>query len=77
MKPYLKQHATPQEAVARTTKRNVTAVVVKTYYFDTLHSTEYYSYKTKWDGHPDKLVEDFPLALGSNQSIQEVDANDY
>ena len=50
---------------------------VKTYSGDGLVSTEFYSYKTKWDGNNEALYEDFPLSLGSNQSIEEIDANDY
>lgn len=75
LKPYLKLHSTMEDAVNRTTESNVTAVVVKTYSIDTLVSTEYYSYKTKWDGNPEALREDFPLSLGSNQSIEEIDVN--
>lgn len=77
MQPFLKQHETGDQAVNRTKQNNVTAVMVKTYNQDTLHSTEFYSYKTKWGGNPDTLREDFPLSLGSNQTIQEIDANDY
>lgn len=74
LKPYLKEHATKKEAIERTKKKNVIAVCVKTYMLDTLHSTEYYSYKTKAQGS--ELYEDFPKSLGSNQSIEEIDAND-
>jgi len=82
LKPYLKSHLTGQDAVSRTTKSNVIAVVVKTYSQDTLVSKDFYSYKTKFpyelpNGEMQTLYEDFPLSLGSNQSIQEIDANDY
>jgi len=77
MKPFLKSHPTGSDAVKRTTQKNVIAVVVKTYNQESLHCTDFYSYKTKWDGNLATLSEDFPLSLGSNQSIQEIDANDY
>lgn len=75
LKPYLQQHKTGEEAVERTKKNNVIAVVVKTYCLDSLATTEFYSYKTKNEGND--LYEDFPICLGSNQSIEEIDANDY
>lgn len=73
LKPYLQSHTTGEEAVKRTTQKNVIAVRVKTYMQDSLHTTEFYSYKT----HNDVVFESFPLSLGSNQSIEEIDANDY
>lgn len=77
LKPYLKEHASGKEAIERTKQKNVIAVVVKTYCLDQLTSKQYYSYKTTWDGNNDSLYEDFPLSLGSNQSIEEIDANDF
>lgn len=77
MKPFLKLHKSGKFAVNETTKNNVTAVKVKTWNNDSLKSIDFYSYRTKWDGNPETLREDFPLPLGSNQSIEEIDANDY
>lgn len=77
MKPFLKLHKTGALAVKETTKKNVTAVRVKTYVRDMLSGIDFYSYKTKWDGNPETLREDFPICLGSNQYIEEIDANDF
>lgn len=75
LKPYLKQHTSGKDAVNRTTQKNVIAVMVKTYSLDTLVSTEFFSYKT--NNADNNLYEDFPQMLFSNQSIIEIDANDY
>lgn len=75
LKPYLKSHISGKEAVERTKHKNVTAVAVKTYSGETLQSEEFYSYKT--NGRETNLFEDFPLCLASNQTIEEINANDY
>lgn len=79
LKPYLQSHKTDKEAVKRTTKKNVIAVKVKTYSLDTLVSNEFYSFKTNKDlnNFDGTLMQEFPLPLGSNQTIEEIDANDY
>jgi hypothetical protein len=71
---HLKIHKNAAEAVAETTKSKIIAVVVKTYLFDSLTQKDYYSYKSKFE-NPEDLREDFPLALGSNQSIEELETN--
>lgn len=75
LKPYLQIHSTGKEAIKRTIQKNVIAVCVKTYVLDTLHSTEFYTYKT--NGKEENLYEDFPISLSSNQTIEEIDSNDY
>ncbi len=49
---------------------------MRTWYGEVEKPVEFYSYKTKWDGNPDTLKEDFPLAVGSNQGIEEIDQFD-
>jgi len=77
MKPFIKYHLTGEDAIERTKKNNVIAVKIVTYYGEVIHSTNFYSYKTKWNGNIEELREDFPYCLGSNQLITEIDANDY
>lgn len=79
--PFLKSHPNSLEAYERTTERNVIAVVVRTYtnVAYKLADKRYYSYKTKWpydkpDGEMMLLKDDFPLYLGTNQSIEEIDS---
>lgn len=73
----LTRYDTAQEAYDKTTKPGIIAVCVKTYMLDTLAEKEYYTYKSKYeDMTPEELYEDFPLSLGSNQSIEEIDQFD-
>ena len=77
LKPFLQLHNTGKDAVNRTTKNNVIAVVVKTFIDEQETECNFYSYKTNADFYDTNLRDDFPLTLGSNQTIQEIDGNDY
>ena len=82
LKPFLKNHRSGSEAIQRTKKNNVIAVRVNSYSGERLVCIEFFSYKTKFpynlpNGEMQILSEDFPQPLGSNQSIEEIDANDY
>lgn len=68
----MKQHLTACEAIKETTKPKIIAVKVTTYAQDSVHSVEFFSYKSKFE-NPIDLREDFPVALGSNQSIEEIE----
>lgn len=73
----LTTHKTAQEAYEATTKPGIIAVCVKTYQLDSLAEKEFYTYKSKYeDMTHEELYEDFPLSLGSNQSIEEIDQFD-
>lgn len=73
----LKSHKTAQAAYDETTKNGIIAVCVKTYMLDNLAEKEYYTYKSKYENMThEELMNDFPLSLASNQSIEEIDQFD-
>lgn len=53
------------------------AVKITTYESETKKTVAYYSYESDFDDLSlEDLREDFPLCLGSNQSIEEIDQFD-
>lgn len=73
----LTKHKTAQDAYNATVRPGIIAVCIKTYQLDTLAEKEYYTYKSKYeDMTVEELMEDYPLSLGSNQSIEEIDQFD-
>lgn len=72
MKAKVKYHKTAQVAYEETTKPNVIAVKITTYTGEEVESIQYATYTGETD-YPEDLREDYPLALGSNQSIEEID----
>ena len=71
----LRQYATPEAAYDSTTEEGRIAVRVITYYGEDIKLIEYYSYISEYDT-PEDLREDFPLCLGSNQAIEELNQFD-
>jgi hypothetical protein len=74
----LKTHSTPQEAYKETVSHNTHAVVVVTFQGEYEKTREYYSFKSRKDEYmnAEELANDFPLVLGSNQYIREIDQFD-
>lgn len=76
MKKAIKNHPTAEAAYNETTKKDITAVVVVTYIGEN-ETREYFTFKTKKEyNNAEQLAEDFPMCLGSNQYIREIDQFD-